>query len=401
MITVSNSSPFARCSVITCTRAATSAAASARSSIRAPRRTPASPERRPRRRVLRAARNSARRRRDRSRRRSVAPPPSASHAPRTRSRERRPPARGDRRDAGIARRGRSARARRPTDPAIAAGASSNAAIECDGCASAAATTRDEIRQRQAAPRRAQHREPREAIGGLDERMRRARRDRAWPGARPARRARPPHKAMSASRNAGRMRSRCVRARTSTAIDRVAGRRARRERGATTRSRFADIVAATISTRAPAARRRVTARRSRAQRRPRLATDRCGRRARAGNTSLTHATSPACERKLRASTRLSTGTLADLLLRLGFDEDAHLGFAKAVDRLHRIADGEQRAPVTGLPSRGEPAQKLELRERRVLEFVDQQMIDPKIEREQQVGRRVPRCRGPRARPACPA
>ena len=75
----------------------------------------------------------------------------------------------------------------------------------------------------------------------------------------------------------------------------------------------------------------------------------------------------------------------LLLRLGFDEDAHLGFAKAIDRLHRVADGEQRMPVAGLPSRGEQAQKLELRERCVLEFVDQQMIDPKIEREQQVGR----------------
>ena len=70
-----------------------------------------------------------------------------------------------------------------------------------------------------------------------------------------------------------------------------------------------------------------------------------------------------------------------------DEEPHLGVAEAVDRLHRIADREQRAAVAGLPAGGQPAQELELRERRVLELVDQQVIDACVEREQQVGRRA--------------
>ncbi len=73
--------------------------------------------------------------------------------------------------------------------------------------------------------------------------------------------------------------------------------------------------------------------------------------------------------------------------LRFDEEPHLGAPETVDRLHRIADGEQRAPVVRLPAGRQPTDQLELCERRVLEFVDQQVSELKIELEQQVRRRV--------------
>ncbi len=113
--------------------------------------------------------------------------------------------------------------------------------------------------------------------------------------------------------------------------------------------------------------------------PRLARDRCAAQARAEIRALTHSTRPACERKLRRRTRFSTGSSPIRAVLLRLDEEPHLGAAEAVDRLHRIADGEQRAPVAALPAGGQPADQLELRERRVLEFVDQQVLELKSSR----------------------
>ena len=59
---------------------------------------------------------------------------------------------------------------------------------------------------------------------------------------------------------------------------------------------------------------------------------------------------------------------------GAQEQAHLGFAELVDRLHRIAHREQRAPVTRLPAGGQRAQQLELLKRGILEFIDEDVAD---------------------------
>ena len=53
-----------------------------------------------------------------------------------------------------------------------------------------------------------------------------------------------------------------------------------------------------------------------------------------------------------------------------DEQADLRVTEAVDRLHRIAHDEQRAPIALLPGRGQRFEQLELRQRGVLELIDQ-------------------------------
>ncbi len=73
--------------------------------------------------------------------------------------------------------------------------------------------------------------------------------------------------------------------------------------------------------------------------------------------------------------------------LRFEEQRQVGVAEAVDRLHRIADEEQRSAVAALPSGGQQLEQLHLRLRRILELVDEQVLDTPIEREQQLGRRV--------------
>src|SRR5581483_6722037 len=47
------------------------------------------------------------------------------------------------------------------------------------------------------------------------------------------------------------------------------------------------------------------------------------------------------------------------------EETDFRLAEAVDRLHRVADEEERAPVARLPARGEPLEELPLRHRGVL------------------------------------
>ena len=58
------------------------------------------------------------------------------------------------------------------------------------------------------------------------------------------------------------------------------------------------------------------------------------------------------------------------------EQSDLGVAEAIDRLHRVADHEQRAAVARLPAGGERLEQLELRERGVLELIDQDV--PQVE-----------------------
>ena len=60
------------------------------------------------------------------------------------------------------------------------------------------------------------------------------------------------------------------------------------------------------------------------------------------------------------------------------EAADLRVAKAVDGLHRIADQEQRAPVAGRPVLRERAQQFVLIARGVLEFVDEDVHEPRAE-----------------------
>jgi len=53
-------------------------------------------------------------------------------------------------------------------------------------------------------------------------------------------------------------------------------------------------------------------------------------------------------------------IAHRMLLLRREKDADLGFAKAIDRLHRVADREQRAAVTGREAGGQSLDQLELR-----------------------------------------
>src|SRR5690606_33148838 len=69
------------------------------------------------------------------------------------------------------------------------------------------------------------------------------------------------------------------------------------------------------------------------------------------------------------------------------EQRHIRVAEPIDRLHRIADEKQRSAVTRHPARGQDLEQPELTVRGVLKLVDENVPDPVIEREQQIGRRV--------------
>src|SRR5208337_303276 len=79
--------------------------------------------------------------------------------------------------------------------------------------------------------------------------------------------------------------------------------------------------------------------------------------------------------------------AEATLLLGGDEQLHLGVAEAVDRLHRVADEEQRPAIAARPAGGQAFDQLDLRARGVLKLVHEQMLDTRIEREQEVRRRI--------------
>ncbi len=83
------------------------------------------------------------------------------------------------------------------------------------------------------------------------------------------------------------------------------------------------------------------------------------------------------------------------LALGLQEQRDVGLPERIDRLHRVADAEQRAPVALLPAGEQQLQQLFLRRRRVLVFVHEQVADAVVERERKLGRR----RGVAQRIAC--
>ena len=67
-----------------------------------------------------------------------------------------------------------------------------------------------------------------------------------------------------------------------------------------------------------------------------------------------------------------------------EKQPDVGIAKAVDRLHRIADDEQRSAIARCPPGGQLFDQVALSERSILIFVDQKMLDSKVEREQKLG-----------------
>jgi hypothetical protein len=69
------------------------------------------------------------------------------------------------------------------------------------------------------------------------------------------------------------------------------------------------------------------------------------------------------------------------------EEPDVGLAETVDRLHRIADHEQRPAVIRHPAAGQLFEQPDLARAGVLEFVDQQVADAVIERLRQIGRRL--------------
>src|SRR5204862_312220 len=67
----------------------------------------------------------------------------------------------------------------------------------------------------------------------------------------------------------------------------------------------------------------------------------------------------------------------------FKKQSDFGLAKAIDRLHGIADGEDGAAVALEPTRRQALEQRVLRIGGVLELVDQQMRDRKVEAQQQI------------------
>ena len=97
-----------------------------------------------------------------------------------------------------------------------------------------------------------------------------------------------------------------------------------------------------------------------------------------NTSLHQCTSAGAERKLRRSSSGVQSAVAPRPARAHRREAAHLGVAKSVDGLHRIADQEQRAAVAVRPVLRERPQQVVLVARGVLEFVDEDVHEPRAE-----------------------
>ncbi|MGB3428888.1 MAG: hypothetical protein WBA53_12025 [Burkholderiaceae bacterium] len=65
------------------------------------------------------------------------------------------------------------------------------------------------------------------------------------------------------------------------------------------------------------------------------------------------------------------------------EQADLRLAETVDRLHRVTDHEQRAAIPSRPVGDESLDEFELGDRGVLELVDQQMTQARVERKRNV------------------
>ena len=72
---------------------------------------------------------------------------------------------------------------------------------------------------------------------------------------------------------------------------------------------------------------------------------------------------------------------------GLQEQADVGLAKTINRLHRVADDKQRASIARLPTRRQHGEQLYLRRTGVLKLIHQQMTDAVIELELQIARLV--------------
>ena len=70
-----------------------------------------------------------------------------------------------------------------------------------------------------------------------------------------------------------------------------------------------------------------------------------------------------------------------------EKQAHFRLAKSIDGLHRVADREQRSPVALGPATRQLSQQLELRNRRILKLIDQQMADAIVQCQRKIGRGV--------------
>ena len=349
---MSNSRPLALCSVMTCTRGARSRVGVRMQPRERSRRAPAN---RACRRATSCAATSAKNRSAASRSigsSSVAPPPSASHAPRTRSAT---PARprassaGASTDATRAKRvpalGRQAvdrlrRVHQRGDRAVASrvGGSGNG---------------EEVRQHEPAPRRAQHGEPGEPIGGLHERVRQrheiehglplAERRRA----RPRRTGSPPRAAPAGARRDARARgpgSRRSCAPSASAARDVSDDRPRFVLRVGARPRSVDRAARARGAAPPRRGTKPTTPRHGSLRSPSTL----------GNTRFVQSTSSGLRAEIAPQDEDLDRHVADATACLRLEEQPHLGVAEAVDRLHRIADREQRAAVARLPARGQPA-----------------------------------------------
>ncbi len=103
----------------------------------------------------------------------------------------------------------------------------------------------------------------------------------------------------------------------------------------------------------------------------------------GKLVLTQSTMPLVERKLTSRDRRQPELADTAVARREIKAD--LGLAKAVDRLHRIADREQGAAVSVLPAGGQRREQFILAARGVLKLVDQQVLQAVVEGQGEVGR----------------
>ena len=75
-----------------------------------------------------------------------------------------------------------------------------------------------------------------------------------------------------------------------------------------------------------------------------------------------------------------------------EEQSDFGLAETIDRLHGIANHEQRAAIVRLPACCEPFEQIELGEGGILEFIDEDVADAVVKRKQQIGWRLLRAKG---------
>src|SRR5208282_6915163 len=70
-------------------------------------------------------------------------------------------------------------------------------------------------------------------------------------------------------------------------------------------------------------------------------------------------------------------VSDALLRK-FQKGPHLRLPKTINGLHGVTDAKHAASIAALPAGGQQLQEFELRAGRILEFIDQNMLQPIVE-----------------------